>query len=82
MAQKEKGNNVQSVWKNSVSVHCPNCQTLWHCYGMRKRSFYKCVICNHSFPLPKMLLLGLGVSEKKVGRRHPTSGTSEYLRAA
>ncbi|MGE0886454.1 MAG: hypothetical protein AB7P14_23200 [Blastocatellales bacterium] len=35
-----------------LSVRCPGCQTIWRCYGMREKSFYKCVRCGRRFELP------------------------------
>jgi len=82
MKQKERSKRAQPEWKNSVSVRCPNCQTLWHCYGMRKQAYYTCVVCNHCFKLPEARLSDWGAIEMRGGRHRRFNYPSRLLGAA
>ena len=67
--RKKRRNYSRPVSRKSVSVRCPNCQTLWRCYGMRRQTYYTCVICNHRFKLLQAWLSDWSVIAPKSSRR-------------
>lgn len=72
MTRKDRSNHARPVSQKSVLVRCSNCQTLWRCYGMRKQTYYTCVICNHRFKLPQAWLSDRKSRAPKGGRLRPS----------
>ena len=73
MTRKEKRDHAQPGSNKSVPVRCPNCQTLWRCYGMRNQSYYTCVVCNHRFKLLRAWLSDRGSGVTKGSGHHRLS---------